>query len=321
MNRVVTLGIVSMLFLVLACSFSPHSTVQARTYLFTTESSLNLSANPSDLGTLLPLDTVKVSTVSFTYNYGRFARPIGFPFPNRKTPTNISVSIVSLPTWCSATLSKTTFEVPIQGFFQPGQSGYTFTLSTQIISSSAPAFQQGIITIGAVAEQNGNINPASALINISLEPAFLPSISVSASNSSLELQSSEEKNVTITVKNTGNANIIAEITPNSNASIEITSLSVEKEIAKGTQESFSFSIKNNETTIKKIKQDQLKFTVSYYAVLDQTKSGTPLDVIVTLELYPSKDDEGKVDLTPFVIGIVIVFIILYLIFTLLIRKR
>ena len=207
-------------YLLILFLLSPLVTLQpmvhARSYIIKTDSSLTLIATPDDLGILTTVDELTTGTLTILYQYGRWRMPQGFPFPNRKSPTTINLSVVSTPNWCSVTLENTTLEATISSSFRDFLQGSTINLSltftAKLTTSSAPAFTPGTITINASALQNGNINPSSTTLDIPVQPSFFPAIETSTSNTSLSLKPGETTNITLSVTNKANAQILVQVT-------------------------------------------------------------------------------------------------------------
>jgi hypothetical protein len=301
--------------------------VHARSYIIKTDSSLTLSATPNDLGILTTLDESTTGTLTILYRYGRWRMPQGFPFPNRKLPTTINLSVISSPNWCSVTLENTTLEATVPSSFRDFLQGSTINLSltftAKLTTSSAPAFTPGTITINASALQNGNINPSSTTLDIPVQPGFFPAIETSTSNTSLSLQPGKATNITISVTNKANAQILAEVTilsiPSEYVNIILPGL---KTIDIDEEKRFQILFETNQSVDENIQNQTIILSIQYHAINDESATGTPVDIPLTVDILKTDlDEENVVDLLPFVIGIVVIFIVLYVIFTIISWRR
>jgi len=294
---------------------------QARSYLINTQSSLTLTSNNINLGTLMPDSEVATSEITIKYEYGRFSRPEGFPIPSRKNPTTIALAIESMPTWCEVSLDESEFEAPIGSFLQKGSINFNTTLTAKISETSAPAFSEGKIVLNATAVKNGNIKDSSTSFELTISPDFIPEINYSLSNKSLMLKTDEEGNLSLYVENGANSDIIVEITANiSEEGIIEVDFPSSRTVEVGKQDIIPISVKAHSTKNESSKDVDVELTLSYSPTDDPT-----IEYIVegaSLSFNVSVSDESDfIDLTPFVIGIVVVFIILYFVFTLIVWRR
>ena len=92
------------------------TSVESRNYLLKTESSITIVTDTTDFGIVSP-DGSEVSTnIAIIYEYGWFARPEGSPFPKKRMPTTINLTIDSMPDWCSVELDQGRFEASVDTF-------------------------------------------------------------------------------------------------------------------------------------------------------------------------------------------------------------
>ncbi len=311
--------IFTLFFFILLNVFCTSS--QSRSYLVNTQSSLTLTSNNINLGTLMPDSDVTTSEITIKYEYGRFARPEGFPIRSRKNPTTITLSIESMPTWCEASLDASEFKAPIGSFLQKGSINFNTTLNAEISTTSAPAFSEEKIVLNATAVKNGNIMGSSISFELTISPDFIPEINYSLSNRSLMLKTDEEGNLSLYVENGANSDIVVEIIANiSEDDIIEVGFPSSRTVEVGEQVIIPISVKAISTKNESRKDIDVELTLSYSPTDDPTieyiVEGTSLSFNVSVS-----DDADFIDLTPFVIGIVVVFIVLYFVFTLIVWRR
>jgi len=306
--------------LIFICMIIPlEQPAQARNYIFTTDSTLSLSTEKTDLG-ILPIDQTTTTEITITYEYGRFARPEGFPFSGRKQPTMINLSIDDKPDWCNAVITYDSNLAGIGSFFSAGKINLTANLVVSLFSN-ATAFTDETITIKAEAAQNGNINPSSDTIDISFQAEYIPVISSMVEDSNIQVDAGNSTNITINVKNPSNAAIYAQVKTTSldNNNFEIT-ISSGSTIDIGQEKNFLIKIKTNESIDEKINKS-LALIIEFYPIEDESLIEDRSIGLIHIEVNPIKSDSDFVDLVPYVVGIAVVFVILYLIFTLIVFKR
>lgn len=294
---------------------------QARSYLINTQSSLTITSNNINLGTLMPDSEVATSEITIKYEYGRFARPEGFPIPSRKNPTTITLAIESMPTWCEVSLDVSEFEAPIGSFLQKGSINFNTTLTAKISETSVTAFSEGKIVLNATAVRNGNIKDSSTSIELTISPDFIPEINYSLSNKSLMLKTDEDGNLSLCVENSANSDIIVEITANiSEDGIIELDFPSSRTVEVGEKEIIPISVKAYSTENESSKDINVELTLSYSPSNDPTIEYIVEDASLSFNVSVS-DESDFIDLTPFVIGIVVVFIVLYFVFTLIVWRR
>jgi len=294
---------------------------QARSYLVKTKSSLTLTSNNITLGPVTPESGLVTSEITIKYDYGMLARPGGFPFPNRKNPTTITLVIESRPSWCEVSLDTSQFKVPIGSFLQKGSVNFKTNLSAKISESTAPAFSEEKIVLNATAEKNGNIVGSSTSIELAISPDFVPVFDYFLSNRSIMLEAGEEGNLSLSVENEGNSDIVVEITANiSEEGMIVVGFPTPRTVEVGEQDTIPISVKALTTKNDTSKKVEVQLILNYSPVNDPTieyiVKGSALSFNVSVS-----DDSDFIDLTPFVIGIVVVFIVLYFIFTLIFWRR
>lgn len=308
------------LFLLILINIICYSS-QARSYLINTESSLTLTSSNINLGTLMPESEVATSEITIKYDYGRLARPQGFPIPNRKEPTTITLAIESMPSWCEVSLDKSEFQAPIGSFLQKGTIDFNTTLTAKILPLNVTAFSQGKIVFNATAVKNGNILGSSNSIELIISPDFVPGFDYFLSNRSIMLEVEEEGNLSLYVENDGNSDIIVEITANiTEEDIIAVGFPTPRTIKVGEQDIIPISIKTYTIKNDTSKNLEVQLILNYSPVNDPTIEYIVADAALSFNVSVS-DDSDFIDLTPFVIGIVVVFIVLYFIFTLIVRRR
>lgn len=302
-----------------SCLFITIPIGEARDYLFTVQSSLDITAEPNDFGNVNPGATV-TGTVTITYKHNRFARPQGFPLPNRKSPTTINLSIINPPEWCTVSLEEQSLNAPIDSFFQDGSISLNTTISVSM-QQDAPAFDKGTFTIQADANNNGNILESSNSLPVDVKPSFQPNLAASLSNTSISLVPNQQNNITVTVENTGNAAMMVEVTTDtiSRENYSLT-LPTAQRIEIDGQKEFIINIKANEDIDKDQNYTEL-FTVSSYAVDSETSEASPIILSLSIDLLGESVDEDVLDLTPYILGLFIAFVIIFVIISLIAWKR
>lgn len=295
--------------------------VQARQlpYLVKTDSTLTISSDNSDFGILTPISETATTTLSIRYEYGMFARPDGFPFPNRKSPTSIALSVNS-PKWCEVEIKQQEFEAKIGNVLQKKSIVFNTTISTKVTSESVVAFSKGKITINATAMKNGNIEGSNATFQFTISPDFVPKLNYNLSNNSIILKPREETNISLFVQNNGNSKIKVEITSNVTNKDPIIviiptdfqiDLKENKEINIGVA---ALSLENNSK-----KNISVCLNLTYYSVNDPSDNKITMCIPVSFDVII--DEEDFVDLTYYVIGIFAAFLILFIIISIIIWIR
>lgn len=198
--------VIILLLCILLVGTIPTTVVSARNYLLKTYSSVNLTINQTGLILLDPFDQEKNITFTIQYDYGRFARPTGFPFTNRKLPTYIRISVIQQPEWCHVSIDKEDFEAPITTFLLKKNQTLYFSgnLSLQCYSTSAPALQESVVRLNVFAEPNGNIQTSSSIYGIPVAQTYFLYFETKWGSRVMSMEYGEEKNTTITVLNHGN---------------------------------------------------------------------------------------------------------------------
>jgi hypothetical protein len=312
--------VIFILFLLLLVNIFCYSS-QARSYLFNTDSSLTLISSNISLGTLMPEDEVATSEITIKYEYGRLARPQGFPIPNRKETTTITLAIESMPSWCEVSLDKSEFQAPIGSFLQKGNIEFNTTLTAKILPVNVTAFSQGKIVLNATAVKNGNVMGSSNSIELTISPDFLPGLVHYLSNQSLMLDAEEEANLSLFVENKCNSDIIVEISANiSKKDIVAVGFPTPRTIKLGEQDIIPISIRTFTIKNDTSKNVDVQLFLSYRplgeSAIEYNVEGPSLSFFVVVS-----EESDYIDLTSFVIGIVVVFIVLYFIFTLIVWRR
>ncbi len=298
-------------------------TVQARPYLFTTDSSLSLSASPTDLGLISPGTGEADSTLTITYAYGRFARPAGFPLPNRKTPTSIMLAVESSPTWCEVTIDALEFSAQIGSFVQSGSVDFTANISAQIPAADTLANQQGIIVVNVSAAQNGNILSSTQQIELTVTSGFIPAIDYTISNTTFELHPNEQQITTLQIENTGNTPLYVEAKVD-HTHTEIFDITIPEPQMLDVDQDASISVTISARDNENLSSQRLHVNVSldYFAVENHSAAGASEKIPLTIEFMVTAEDEADlIDLAPFVIGIFGAFLVLYLLFWIVSRRR
>ena len=305
------------------------SNAKARNYIFTTESSLSIIPGTDEFGILEPEGSGVTTQINITYEYKRFARPNGFPFPNKKEPTKINLSIESKPEWCSVELDKESFEAPVTTFIrsQIRKVNFSANLTVRIISEKAPAFTKGEIIINATAEQNGNVLASSAKSTITIKPDFVPNVTATISNLTLEIKSGEETNVSITVKNTANSKISAKISLNMTESDHLTIYPPlnSNSIEINDEATFLVKISAHESDEEINETQNITFIVTYYASGHETTTSNSLYLHLKTNIQSEKQVTGLFDfdfeLIIMAMAIVLVITMLLIIYVVYRRRR
>ena len=270
-----------------------------------------------DLGILTPQEETSIM-ITMTYEHSGGALPLGFPF--NKQPTAIEFAVDSAPIGCTVVANQTSFSAPIAGFFQQGSVALTGNLTIKY-TDQAIAFTPGTIQLSATAAQNGNLNPSTAFLNLSVQPGFLGSIETTLSESSIELEEDESHQCILSVTNTGNADIVASINSDIQTTQDIT-IALPSAQTISQDESYDFIISLNSTiTSEETLTKNMTFTVSYYAEDQSSAIGNPVDLSYRVDLLGTSVNESQVDLLPYVVGIAVIFAVLYLLFTVIAWRR
>lgn len=292
----------------------------ARTYLFKTNSSLTLSSENSTLGTIIPISETVTRKISIKYEYGRFARPSGIPIIV-KSATEISLSISSKPNWCEVNLENLEFEAPIGRMLKNGTVEFSTNLNAKISTNNALAFSQGKIIINASSNENGNIKPSSTTYEFTISPAFIPQINYNISNESLSLKTGENKNLSIYVKNNGNSKIDVEIAKNiSEEGIIVLDFLNTTTIDIGENVEIPVNINAHSTKNEKSKNVNVEIVLSYRSSNDPNGNYLIADSPISFDVEVT-DNDDFVDITPYIIGIFIVFIVVFFLLTFIVWLR
>ena len=323
MKRVHKILLIFFVFSMLMNTASFVSDVEARRYLFKTNSSLTISSETDDLGIVEPDGNAVSAEITISYKYERFSRPTGFPFLTSAQPTMINLSIESFPEWCSVELDKESFEIPVDTFLTGKTTNVTATLTARIsLSADPPAFNPERIELKATAEENGNIESSFATHIISIQSDFVPGLEASISNSNITLNSNEEKSISITVKNEANSRVWASISTDINDS-KYLDITLPPRILLGTNEEQSLTVRiraKERTNETKIGQT-ITFTISYHASANESKVGEPLNVYLWTTIQGEKEEIDIGFTVLIVLGIFIIFVIALLVIYVVNRKR
>jgi hypothetical protein len=286
----------------------------ARNYFIPSTSKLTISSDNNDLGIVTPISEEITKNIQIKYDYGRWARPKGFPRPNSKESTSIEVSIFQQPSWCEISFDETQFSAPIGNMLQAGSVTFNATLIAKITDATADAFNEGNIIVNATAEENGNIAASYTTYELTIAPDFVPSVYYTLSNTSISLKPGENTNLSIFVENKGNSKIEVEITSNISDYDPITiNLPNKDQIDVKNNIEFPISItalSNDNATNKSI---NVCVNITYYSVSDPNVNKITACIPVTFDIVIT--DEDFVDLTIYVIGIFAAFIVIFLILT------
>ena len=298
--------------------------VEARSYLFETDSSISIIADTNDFG-IVSIEGEPVSIdIIIVYEYGRFARPEGFPLPNNRIPTKINLTLESLPNWCTVELDQDYFEVPIETFILQKNKTVNLTakITASITSKKAPAFEEGLILLNVTAEKNGNVISSNAELEITLKPDFNQEILISQSNKTIELSSGQEKNFSLIIKNNGNIDIIPEISYNITDSEyfeviipESSIINVDEEktiliniIAKKSNESLNVT-------------EKMSFNISYHASGYKNVKGTNQVVLIDVTVINEVNSEISIELATIILVIALIILIVPLLILLYIYMK
>lgn len=301
------------------------SSTEARNYLLTTQSSITIEVDISNFGVVTPGREVSTN-ITIIYEYGRLARPEGFPFPKKRMPTTINLTIESIPEWCSIKLDQGRFEVPVDTFLL--DKSRTINLSVQLTaridSLSAPAFERGTIRLNATAKQNGNILPSSVEYDIVIEPQFIPAIDVNIINRTIDLKPNGTKIFNVFIKNQGNARIIASLDYNK-TDLEYLDISIpeEKPIDINEEITFPITIKAKKPGKEVDVTENIKFSISYHAFSDSTLEGRTLYLTIFANIEGEKTDSISIDFAPIiaVIAIILIVALLLIIYVFYVKRR
>lgn len=213
-------------------------------------------------------------------------------------------------------------DTSLSAFLRGKTTNLSAKLTAKINSEKAPAFEKGVIQLSATAEKNGNILSSSTTYKLLIKPDFVPLLEASISNSSINLTTGEETNVSIVVKNRANMKISANITSNVTNSehLEVflpaeTSIDIDGEV------SFPLRIKaiESEDYINVI--ETVTFTVSYHAYKDETLVGESLDVMLTTHIKSEETPLKIADFLPLFIAIIVIVIVLITLVFFIKRRR
>jgi hypothetical protein len=276
------------------------TTAEGRDYLLKTKTTLTVTADTDNFGIIKPGTTLNTN-ITITYEYGRLARPKGFPFPKKRTPTTINLTITT-PKWCTPQLNQGHFEIDVETFIVPKTKTENLSakLTIKVDDLNAPAYEEGTITIKATAEENGNIQPSSAIYEIKITPGFTPGIEATLSNKSISLKPGEEKNISIHVKNKSNYKIIANLTTTTLENLNVT-LPTPTTIEIDEKTTFPIKIKATEKQINV--NETITFTVSYHAYDHPEATGTPINITLKTQIKSKKTAETTLAL-PAIIAII-----------------
>jgi hypothetical protein len=308
------------------CSIMP---VSARNYLQKTSSSITMMANQTETVILDPLGQQSTVQLTVTYTYGRFARPQGFPFPNRKMPTIINISISKQPDWCLLSLDRGSFEIPIQTFFlkKNQTKPLTVNLTMQCQNQSARANQANDIRFNVTAQQNGNIQSCQSVYNLSIAPDyFLRYTIITTSSRFITMEYGAEKNTTVILKNLGNSKTTFHIQPQTTSNL----VNISFDHQQGMTE-FSLDINEERNLTIMLKSSQIKGNPEAYTLLlnvtthatdSPAVQGPTQDLILQVSLEtPEKLNTTSFDTSIYLVYLAAFFIILPLVILLIYSRR
>jgi hypothetical protein len=291
---------------------------------------MDLTVNQTGVMLLDPFGQETAVSLTVQYTYGRFARPTGFPFPNKKQPTNINITIEQQPEWCIVSLDRGIFEAPISTFFLKKNQTFNFSgnLTIQCINRSAQALQNSFIRLNVTAEVNGNIEASSLLYDIYVTPIRYLIFDTHLSSSPLiTMEYGEEKNTTVTVTNLGNTKTkfrIEPTTPNDAFNVTFDQQPGYEEFILDINEEKQIHI-NLQSRIND-DQNQLQillFNITSQAAEDSSEQGPSQEVSlrVNLNAQAEKPDDISFEHVDFIVYIAGILIVLPIVLLLIISWR
>ncbi len=311
LNKVTT-----MLFLLILLLASGIGSTGAALKIRDIPTTVLITSDNTDLGTITPDGEQISASVTVTYQYDGFI----FPLPRNRQPTTITLS-ASSPSWCTVTVEPTTLEVSADTM-NAGAKNANATL-TVAVSTDAPAFTTGKIILNASAETNENLLTSYDEYTFTITPDFLPQINAQLSNQSVNLSTGDTRNITLTVTNQANAAITASITSDLMDS-ENFALQLPNAQTIQTESSEDFTIFIEAIAPENITEitEAITFIVSYTAAEqpDQTESTVPLTLQANIQNEETSifEIDALLLTTAFTIILAVIVIILLVI---IIRKR
>ncbi len=135
----------------------------------------------------------------------------------KKIPnSNLSISITEQPSWCSAKINITNFEINFDNIYKNKNSSVETTIKLEfMINEDAKALDKGDIKIQADFVGLGGIGATTSLTTIPITVAYVPEIIVET-ESELKITPLRNTTVPINITNNGNGNskiLISYITP------------------------------------------------------------------------------------------------------------
>jgi hypothetical protein len=286
------------------------------------------SNDTADLGELTK-STNLTRTLTITYSHSGFFRPEGGFLslfrPNQRTPSTLTLSVASKPSWCAISFSQTNFSIPITRILRAQETPNDATMTINANIDNVTAKTTDTITIQADTAVNGDLPAATTTIEFTISVDFIPSLDVSiVKDTTSSLSSNEWGNLTLNFNNTSNEEIVVAINYTKIPEYQTPGLNLPNDFSinqdDSIQKTIPFKVMSLNKTINTTQKMELEITYSMASDATET-GGEPIliQTLRTIQFNPAEED--VLDLAPAFIGIAVVFLLIIGFFSFLTLRR
>lgn len=276
--------------------------------------SLSLTSTTTDLGTLDKTESYLNTSISFEYTYGALARPGGtlpLLLKNQRTPSKITFSVESAPTWCTVSLEKTLINVTLDKLILGNTKTGLTKMSIHANITNILAKTTGKLTIKAEATQNGKLPATSSTIDFTLNVAFIPSLEITIIDPiSKPVKSGAWANFSLMFNNTSNEKIKVTLNQTTTSNYFIITRPSSIDIDRNAIKTISIPIRAADINTSINETKKLAFNVIYTMATEETAQGPTQQIEITRSIYYQPEKENAIDFAPVFIGIAIIFLLI-----------
>lgn len=273
-----------------------------------------LTSDIANLGTVTTLEKTFNSTITIKYNYGPLARPDGKILKflkNNRNPTIITLSVSSKPDWCTAQIAQTNISIPITRTIFKGNDSKETIVKITVNTTNVKAQTTGNIIINANATQNGNLRPTSTSLTYTVIVGFIPKITYEIIDEITKpLAPGKYGNFSIKINNTSNEKIKITLNQTTSSKYFIVTVPSSTEIEQNTQKAITIPIRATEINTSINETTKLTFNLLYTMSTDETLLGPTQQFEVSRSIRYQPEKENAIDFSPAFIGIAIIFLII-----------
>jgi hypothetical protein len=291
--------------------------------------SLTITSNDTtDLGELTK-STNLTRALTITYSHSGFFQPEGGFLslfrPNQRTPSTLTLSVASKPSWCTISLSETNFSIPITRILRAQEETKETTMTINANIKNVTAKTTDTITIQADTATNGDLPASTATLDFTISVDFIPSLEVNiVKDTTSPLSSNDWGNLTLSFNNTSNEEIVVSINYTKLPEYQTSGLILPNEFSikqdENIQKIIPFKVMSLNKTINTTQKMELAITYSMAADTTET-GGEPITITTsrTIQYNPAEDD--VLDLAPAFVGIAVIFLLIIGVFSFITIRR